>query len=268
MPKKIPKNDLRWVDSELRLAGLDSRMIGLLSAIEQSGSINQAAKIMGLSYKGAWQMIERANLLVPKGLIVTATGGSRGGGTYLSETGKTLLKVFNQLEQRNSEFIKQLNDELSDNPDVQLLLQKQVIKASACNQLFGTIDKIIVGAVNVEVIVKLKGGTQITSSISLSSMTELGIKYGAQAVLMINSADITVAVDIDPQQFSARNRLSGKIIRLQQDEVNAEIIVRLPDGELLRTLITQQSVIDLGLKSGLWVWLIFKINVPILGVIF
>jgi len=56
-----------WLEGELRLAGmLDKRMIALLMAVDASGSINQAAKQVGLSYKGAWQMIERANNLAPK----------------------------------------------------------------------------------------------------------------------------------------------------------------------------------------------------------
>jgi molybdate transport system regulatory protein len=77
-----------WVEGELRLAcALDSRMIELLRAIEQSGSINQAAKQVGLSYKGAWQMIECANNLPSKVLIITATGGSKGGGTQLTAAG-------------------------------------------------------------------------------------------------------------------------------------------------------------------------------------
>jgi len=83
-----------WVDGELRLVGLDSRMIGLLRAIDQSGSINQAAKQMGLSYKGAWQIIERANNGAPKTLVSTATGGSKGGGTCLTEAGRSLLALF------------------------------------------------------------------------------------------------------------------------------------------------------------------------------
>ena len=93
MPKK-PNDNITptWVEGELRLAGtLDSRIIGLLKAIDQSGSINQAAKQAGLSYKGAWQMIERANNLAPKVLITTATGGSKGGGTCLTGAGQSLL---------------------------------------------------------------------------------------------------------------------------------------------------------------------------------
>ena len=95
MTKKLNKSITpTWVEGELRLVGaLNSRMIGLLRAIDQSGSINQAAKQTGLSYKGAWQMIERANNLAPKVLITTATGGSKGGGTCLTAAGQSLLQA-------------------------------------------------------------------------------------------------------------------------------------------------------------------------------
>ena len=63
-----------WVTGDLQLAGiLDSRIIELLKAIGQSGSLNQAAKQVGLSYKGAWQIIERANNSSPKTLAVSYT---------------------------------------------------------------------------------------------------------------------------------------------------------------------------------------------------
>jgi molybdate transport system regulatory protein len=50
-PKKLNENIATiWVEGEPRLVGaLDSRMIGLLRAIAQSGSINQATKQTGLS---------------------------------------------------------------------------------------------------------------------------------------------------------------------------------------------------------------------------
>ncbi|MGZ8214179.1 MAG: winged helix-turn-helix domain-containing protein, partial [Methylosarcina sp.] len=62
-----------WIEGDLRLAGLlDNRMIELLKAIAQSGSISQAARQVGLSYKGAWQMLERANNGAPQALLATA----------------------------------------------------------------------------------------------------------------------------------------------------------------------------------------------------
>lgn len=274
----IPTN---WVDGELRLVGLDKRMISLLRAIDQSGSINQAAKQVGLSYKGAWRIIERANNGAPKILVSTATGGSKGGGTCLTETGCSLLALFTRLEQQHKQFLQQLNRNLTDDPDMVLLLQRLVVKTSARNQLFGSITAIQAGAVNAEVSVKLKGGEQIISSVTLTSLSNLGLQVGADAVLLINSADITLTIDSDSNRFpatalcvalppasmqsSARNCLSGNVIRVQHDEVNAEVIVLLPGGETLVALITQQSAQSISLVCGLSVGVMFKRNAPILG---
>lgn len=254
-----------WVDGELRLAGLDSRMIGLLRAIDQSGSLNQAAKQVGLSYKGAWQIIERANNGAPKTLVSTATGGSKGGGTCLTEAGRSLLALFTRLEQQHRQFLDQLNSNIADNPDTVLLLQRLVVKSSASNQLFGSIIAIQAGAVNAEVVVKLKGGEQVITHITLTSLNELGLQVGADAVLLINSADITLAIDSGSARFTARNRLSGSVIRVQQDEVNAEVIVLLPGGETLVAMITQQSAQSMAFMPGMPVGLMFKSNAPILG---
>lgn len=250
----------------MRLVGLDSRMTGLLRAIDQSGSINQAARQMGLSYKGAWQIIERANNGAPKTLVSTATGGSKGGGTCLTEAGRSLLALFTDLEQQHQQFLEQLNRNIADNPDAVLLLQRLVVKTSARNQIFGSIVAIQPGAVNAEVIVKLKGGEQVITTVTLTSLSDLGLEIGADAVLLINSADITLAIDTDPNRFSARNRLSGTVIRIQQDEVNAEVIVLLPGGETLVAMITQQSVQSMALMPGMPAWAMFKSNVPVLGV--
>ncbi|MDD5412678.1 MAG: TOBE domain-containing protein [Methylobacter sp.] len=254
-----------WVDGELRLVGLDSRMISLIRAIDQSGSINQAAKQVGLSYKGAWQIIERANNGAPKTLVSTATGGSKGGGTCLTEAGHSLLALFTRLEQQHQQFLEQLNRGLAADPDTVLLLQRLVVKTSASNQLFGSITAIQAGAVNAEIFVKLKGGEQVITTITLTSLSELGLEVGADAVLLINSADITLVIDSDPNRFSARNRLSGSVIRVQQDEVNAEVIVLLPSGETLAAMITQQSAQGLALVPGMLAWAMFKSNAPILG---
>ena len=191
-----------WIKGELRLADmLDSRMIGLLRAIDQSGSINQAAKQMGLSYKGAWQIIERANNGAPKTLVSTATGGSKGGGTCLTEAGRSLLALFTDLEHQHQQFLEQLNRNIADNTDAVLLLQRLVVKTSARNQLFGSIIAIHAGAVNAEVIVKLKGGEQVITNITLASLSDLGLQADADAVLLINSADITLAIDSDLQSI-------------------------------------------------------------------
>ena len=258
-----------WVDGELRLVGnLDSRMIGLLRAIDQSGSINQAAKHTGLSYKGAWQMIERANNLAPKVLISTATGGSKGGGTSLTVAGKSLLQLFTRLEQQHRQFLQQLNQDLADDPDVQMLLKRLVIKTSATNQLFGTISAIQTSAINAELLIDLKGGEQIVSSLTLTELKQLELEIGMDVLLLINDPEIIITTT-DPEQYplSARNCLLVTVIRAQYDGVDAGIVIQLPSGDTLVATVSQISALALGLKPGISVHAVFKSNAVILGAI-
>jgi molybdate transport system regulatory protein len=256
-----------WVEGELRLTGaLDNRIIGLLKAIKQTGSLNQSAKQLGLSYKGAWQILEKANNSAPQLLVVTATGGNKGGGSYLTEAGEALVMLFTQLEQQHQLFLEQLNRNLADNPDTVLLLQRLVIKTSVRNQLFGCITEIRTGKVNAEVIVKLKGGETIATTTDLTLLNELELKIGVDAVLLINSTDITLAVDTNAQQFSARNRLACHVLSIQQNAVGVNVMVLLPSGETLVISMTQQGLQNLELSTGMLIWAIFKTNVPHLGV--
>jgi molybdate transport system regulatory protein len=257
----------RWIESELRLAGmLDNRMIKLLKAIEQSGSINQAAKHMGLSYKGAWQMLERANNGAPQTLLTTAIGGSKGGGTALTPAGKALLALFTRLERQHKEFIDDLNRSLSEDPDTMLLLQRLEVKTSTRNQLFGSVTAIDRKDEDTQIAVRLKGGEQIIASFSTASLDELNIGIEADAVLMINSADILLLTDPNLEPISARNLLFGKVMRIQHDIVDSEVIVLLPSGEILAAMITAQSLRNLALTPGMPVWAAFKAHAPILGV--
>ena len=269
MSKNLNENiTANWVEGELRLAGaLDSRMIELLRAIEQSGSINQATKQVGLSYKGAWQMIERANNLAPKVLITTATGGSKGGGTQLTAAGLSLLKLFTRLELQHRQFLQQLNQDLADDPNMLLLLKRLVIKTSATNQLFGTITNIQTGAVNAEVSVELKGGEQIVATLTLSELRLLGLSIGSDVVLLINGPEIIILTDPGNLKLSARNGLCGAVIRVQYDGVDAEVVIQLPSGDSLVSTISQVSALSLGLIPGVSAKAIFKSNAVIIGTI-
>jgi molybdate transport system regulatory protein len=269
MPKKPNDNKATtWVDGELRLIGaLDSRMIGLLRAIDQSGSINQAAKQVGLSYKGAWQMIERANNLAPKVLITTSTGGSKGGGTCLTHAGQSLLQLFTRLEQQHQHFLQQLNQDLANDPDMQMLLKRQVIKTTATNQLFGTISAIQTGAVNAEALVKLKGGEQIAASLTLTGFKQLELSIGSDVLLLINDPEIIVVTDLGNYPLTARNCLLGTVIRVQYDGVDSEIVINLPSGDSLVATISQVSALALGLNPGILAYAVFKSNAVILGAI-
>ena len=251
---------VNWLEGELRLVGADSRMMSLLAAIHQSGSINQAAKQVGLSYKGAWQMIERANNLAPKVLIITATGGSKGGGTCLTAAGLALLQLFERLQQQHQTFLQQLNQSLADDVEIALLLKSLTIKTTASNQLFATITEIQRGAVNAELISQLKGGEPIVASLDIHTLDKLQLAVGQTVLMLINSPEASLVTDYLPQQLSARNLLHGKVIRIQQDQINAEVILGLAGGDSFVVRLSPASVEQLGLKLGDEVAAVFKSN--------
>ncbi len=255
-----------WVEGELRLSGIDHRMIVLLKAVAKTGSISQAARECGLSYKGAWQIIERANNSAPKILVSTAIGGSKGGGTCLTETGLGLLDLYANLEAKHRKFLKKLNQGILDNPDTRLLLQHLAVKTSYLNQLFGTVTSIYPGAVNADVDIKLSENLAIKVKLGLSALSDLDLKIGMDVVLLIDSAEIMITSDSDTSRYSASNRLPCTVIRVYLDEVNAEICVLLPNGETLSILITRGSAKAMKLRKDLSAWVLFKSNAPVLGV--
>ncbi|MDR2334844.1 MAG: LysR family transcriptional regulator [Burkholderiaceae bacterium] len=74
--------------------------IDLLEAIDATKSIAAAAKSLGMSYRRAWMLVDGINHALTTPAVVTATGGARGGGTELTETGRSAVALYRRIEQR------------------------------------------------------------------------------------------------------------------------------------------------------------------------
>ena len=68
----------------------------ILANIEKTGSINQAAKVMKMSYKGVWSKIKATE----KHLKQSIVHADRKEGSRLTRQGKELLEQFKQLEKK------------------------------------------------------------------------------------------------------------------------------------------------------------------------
>jgi molybdate transport system regulatory protein len=79
----------------------------LLERIHESGSISKAAETMNMSYKKAWDMVEHMNARGSKPYVITQKGGSKGGGTKLTDAGKKVLDSYHKLKDRIDEVIQQ-----------------------------------------------------------------------------------------------------------------------------------------------------------------
>lgn len=255
------------VEGDIRLiGGLGERLFRLLAAIENTGSINQAAKDVGLTYKGAWDMIERANNLSPKLLISTAIGGRTGGGTRLTPAGKSFLQLFVQIQEEHGRFLEQINQRLANNQDFVFLFKRLIMKASARNQFFGKVTDVAIGAVNVTVVVGLKGGENIVATITKESAESLAIKTGVDVVALVKAPQIIVITDFGGYRLSARNQLKGSVSRIQKGAVNSEVVIELSGGDSVTATVTNESIETLNLSPGCSATAIFKAGSVILGV--
>lgn len=59
-------------------------------------------------------------------------------------------------------------------------------------------------------------------------------------------------------KISARNILKGKVKKIVAGAVNSEVIVELPNGVEIVSIITKDSVKNLGLKKGKDVYAVVK----------
>jgi molybdate transport system regulatory protein len=72
--------------------------IRLLEAIRDAGSLSQAARSIGMSYRRAWLLVESLKQSFREPVTVASTGGKDGGGMLVTEFGDALIKNYRELE--------------------------------------------------------------------------------------------------------------------------------------------------------------------------
>jgi molybdopterin-binding protein len=67
-------------------------------------------------------------------------------------------------------------------------------------------------------------------------------------------------------RISARNILKGKVKKVTSGAVNTEVIISLPGGAEVVSIITKESANSLGLKRGKQVYAIIKASNVMVGI--
>lgn len=88
-----------WLEAEGGGYLLGPGALHLLVAVEETGSLKAGARAVGLSYRGAWERLKKAEQGLGFALLVRHSGGEGGGGSRLSPQAGELVQRYLQFLQ-------------------------------------------------------------------------------------------------------------------------------------------------------------------------
>jgi molybdate transport system regulatory protein len=95
-------------------ARLTERDISLLEKIREIGSLTQAAKAIRISYKTAWDALDRMNTQSSKAIVETCSGGKGGGNTVLTSYGIKIIAAYRKALEKHQMELKQIAKTILD----------------------------------------------------------------------------------------------------------------------------------------------------------
>jgi len=90
--------------------------IALLEHIEASGSLSQAARELGMSYRRAWLLLDDLNHVLEEPVSTASVGGAGGGGARLTDFGRKLIAAYREVEHATHDLAAARLAWLSDSP--------------------------------------------------------------------------------------------------------------------------------------------------------
>ncbi len=246
-------------------AAFAADQLRLLEAIGECGSISAAARKVGISYKTAWDRIDAINNMSDQPLVRRSVGGSRGGGTALTDHGRRIVQGFRALEQEHEFFLSRLQSTVHSLSDVAHFMRIGSMQTTARNQFRGIIKGITPGAVNTTIEVAISDHRSLTVMITEDSCARLKLRPGMAVVALIKASAVLISKDPDPM-VSACNRLLGTIMEIAPGAVNSDLVIDLGAGKTISAIVTNASVRDLALVVGQEVCALFKASSVILAI--
>lgn len=196
---------------------LSDRRLQVLRALDGCGSISQAAREVGVSYKAAWQAIDTLGNLAGVPVVEKSVGGAGGGGTKLTASGQELLRAAEAMAQARGAVMQQLQTPLP--------VQRLGIQSSMRNQWPCVVEHVeIAGPLALVQLQHPQGDLQLTARITAESAQLLGLQAGMPVLAMCKATAVQVAL---PEATPAANTWLGQATRVIQGALGDEVAVRV-----------------------------------------
>ncbi len=213
----------------------DERRIALLKNIFATGSIRQAAKRIGISYKTAWDAINEMNKIAEQPLIESMVGGKGGGGALLTPYSLRLIKVYDLLVQFQQNAFHILQDESIPLESLLGAISHVSLQTSARNQLFAKIDHIEQDNINVVLHLRLNDQkTCLTAILTQQSTKRLQLHEGKEVIALIKAPWLHLSLY---PMANSENQLLGTIQSIQQNSQDTELLINIGNDQVLCSII-------------------------------
>ena len=157
----------------------------LLRRISETNSLAEAAKLLGISYRNAWDRIRRLESRSGKKMLESKAGGAAGGSSRLTPDGMTLFREFRSVR-------KYLFNALDDRDSA----GNVGYKLSARNRVKAKITTIKKGDVIAMIKMAATDPVALTSIISNEAVEDLGLQEGDEVQAIIKATEVMVAKGI------------------------------------------------------------------------
>jgi len=184
------------------------KRVEILRRVGQVGSISQAARDAGVSYKAAWQALDTLSNLAGAALVERAVGGAGGGGARLTAAGEQLLGAADELARARDQALARIAGGAS--------LAGLGLRTSMRNQLPCKVDDVRKhqGAVLVRLL--LPGGAPLVARVTLESAQLLGLRKHLPVLALCKATAVQVCAQAPAD---GRNRLPGTVTRASAGEI-------------------------------------------------
>lgn len=255
------QNDVFSMDA-LTHQPADKRM-DILRLIGHTGSISEAARQAGVSYKAAWQAVHTLSNLAGVALVDRAVGGAGGGGARLTTAGEQLLDAARQMDVARREVLARFTGGAAQ------ALPGAGLRTSMRNNLPCQVMQCVTSTPadpTVRVVLALPQGVYLTASITRESAELLGLQPGLALLALCKATAVrvvpaTVRVPATagvlgdaatPTQGesdgSTANQILGKVARLSRGSQRDEVVMTLPDNLQLVGFADQPNRLRVGSK--------------------
>lgn len=207
---------------------LSDRRLQVLRALGECGSISQAARAVGVSYKAAWQAIDTLSNLAGVPVVAKSVGGAGGGGATLTAAGLELLRAAQAMALARGAVMQQLQ---AHSPAA--VVQRLGIQTSMRNQWPCMVQQVeVAGPLALVQVQSLHGDVQLTARITAESAQLLGLQAGMAVLAMCKATAVQVVAENAASSSAghAGNTLPGKATRVTQGAIGDEVAVHMAAG--------------------------------------